>query len=75
MLMVNPVVSIIIGIFVFNEHLRGGPGYVAAEILSLVVMLSGAFVLTQSPLVAGATLDGDQGEMLGTVLPVSPIGP
>ncbi len=41
MLMVNPVVSIIIGIFVFNEHLRGGPGYVAAEFLSLVVMLTG----------------------------------
>ncbi len=75
MLMVNPVVSIIIGIFVFNEHLRGGPGYVTAEILSLAVMLTGAFILTQSPLVAGATLDGDQGEMLGTVLPVSPIGP
>ena len=51
------------------------PLCIAAEILSLVVMLTGAFLLTQSPVVAGATLDGDQGEMLGTVLPVSPIGP
>jgi hypothetical protein len=75
MLMVNPVVSIIIGIFVFDEHLRSGPWFIAAEVLSLVVMLTGAFVLTQSPLVAGATLEGDQGEMLGSIVPVSPIGP
>ena len=75
MLMVNPVVSIIIGIFVFDEHLRSGPWFVAAEVLSLAVMLTGAFVLTQSPLVAGATLEGDQGEMLGSIVPVTPIGP
>jgi hypothetical protein len=75
MLMVNPVVSIIIGIFVFDEHLRSGPWFVAAELLSLAVMLTGAFVLTQSPLVAGATLEGDQGEMLGSIVPVTPIGP
>lgn len=75
MLMVNPVVSIIIGIFVFDEHLRSGPGFIAIEVLSLAVMLAGAFVLTQSPLVAGAALEGDQGEMLGSIVPVSPIGP
>ena len=75
MLMVNPVVSIIIGIFVFDEHLRSGPGFIAIEVLSLAVMLTGAFVLTQSPLVAGAALEGDQGEMFGTVVPVTPIGP
>lgn len=75
MLMVNPVVSIIIGIFVFDEHLRSGPGFIILEVLSLGVMLAGAFVLTQSPLVAGASLEGDQGEMLGNLVPVSPIGP
>jgi drug/metabolite transporter (DMT)-like permease len=64
MLMLNPVVSVVIGAFVFKEHLRSGPGFVAGEIGSLVVMLVGAFVLTQSPLVAGSSIDGEQGEML-----------
>jgi drug/metabolite transporter (DMT)-like permease len=70
MLMMNPVVSIVIGVFVFKEHLRGGPGFVAAEVGSLAVMLAGAYVLCQSPLVAGATVDGDQGEMLRHVLTI-----
>jgi drug/metabolite transporter (DMT)-like permease len=64
MLMVNPVVSVLIGAFVFDEHLRAGPGFVVAEVLSLLVMLTGAYVLSQSPLVAGSTLEGEQGEML-----------
>ncbi|HEX3796428.1 MAG TPA: DMT family transporter [Acidimicrobiales bacterium] len=65
MLMANPVVSIVIGAFVFHEHLRSGPGFVVAEVVSLALMCAGAYVLCQSPLVAGAALDGDQGEMLG----------
>lgn len=73
MLMVNPVVSIIIGVAVFDEKLRGGPWFIAAEVLSLLVMLAGAFILTQSPLVAGSTLEGDQGEILRPV--VAPIPP
>jgi drug/metabolite transporter (DMT)-like permease len=64
MLMMNPVVSVVIGAFVFQEGLRSGPGYIAAEGAALAIMLAGAYVLTQSPLVAGATVDGDQGEML-----------
>ncbi len=71
MLMINPVVSILIGVFVFGEHLRSGPGFIAAEVLSLAVMLTGAYILTQSPLVAGATLDGEHGEMLRRVAPVA----
>jgi hypothetical protein len=63
MIMVNPVVSVIVGTFVFREHLRSGPGFIAAELVSLGLMLTGAYVLTQSPLVAGSTVDG-QGEML-----------
>jgi len=64
MLMVNPVVSVVIGVVVFREHLRSGPGYIAAEVASLGVMLIGAFVLCQSPLVAGGSDEGEQGEML-----------
>ena len=72
MLMLNPVVSVIIGVFVFEEHLRSGPGFIALEVLFLLIMLGGAYVLTQSPLVAGAPLEGDQGEMLRPVVPGAP---
>jgi drug/metabolite transporter (DMT)-like permease len=72
MLMTNPVVSIVIGAFVFRERLRSGPGFVAAEVLSLVVMGAGAYVLCQSPLVAGSSLEGDQGEMLRRVIVADP---
>jgi drug/metabolite transporter (DMT)-like permease len=67
MLMVNPVVSVIIGVFIFDERLRAAPGFIALEVLSLVVMLAGAYMLTQSPLVAGST---SEGEMLRYVAPV-----
>jgi EamA domain-containing membrane protein RarD len=61
MLMVNPVVSVLIGALVFDEHLRSGPGFIAAELLSLAVMLAGAYLLSQSPLVAAT---GPEGELL-----------
>ncbi|HVB91076.1 MAG TPA: DMT family transporter [Acidimicrobiales bacterium] len=64
MIMVNPTVSVAIGAFVFGEHLRSGPGFIAAEALALCVMLAGAYALTQSPLVAGSAVEGEQGEML-----------
>jgi drug/metabolite transporter (DMT)-like permease len=68
MLMVNPVVSVVIGVFVFQERLRSGPGFIVIEVLSLGVMLAGAFVLAQSPLVAGSSVEGSQGEMLRHVV-------
>ena len=64
MVIVNPVVSVVIGVFIFGEHLRGTPGFVVAEAVSLAVMLVGAYYLTQSPLVAGASVHGEHGELL-----------
>ena len=58
MVIVNPLVSIAIGVFVFQERLRTGPGFVAGEVLALLVMCAGAFALSQSPLVTG---DPDRG--------------
>jgi hypothetical protein len=66
MLMVNPTVSVVIGVAVFSEHLRGGAGFISAELGSLVVMLAGAYVLTQSPLVAAT---GPEGERLRLAMP------
>jgi hypothetical protein len=66
LLMVNPTVSVIVGVAVFGEHLRGGVGFISAEVASLAVMLAGAYVLTQSPLVAGT---GPEGERLRLTVP------
>jgi drug/metabolite transporter (DMT)-like permease len=75
MVMVNPVVSVVIGVVIFGERLRGGPGFVVAEAASLAVMLAGAYRLTQSPLVAEATLEGEHGELLRrTEAPAPPEG-
>jgi hypothetical protein len=51
---VDPIVSIIIGIGLFDDELRGGIGALAVDAVALLVMCAGLFVLTQSPLIAGA---------------------
>jgi hypothetical protein len=70
MVIVNPLVSITLGVVVFNEHLRTGGVYVTLEVLALAVMCFGAFILSQSPLVTGTSNEGFSGEML--VAPTAP---
>lgn len=50
---VNPLVSIAIGVTAFSERLRSGPGYVTLEVLAIAVLCAGVVVLVRSPLVAG----------------------
>ena len=65
---VNPMVSIVIGVTAFNERLRAGTGFIALDVLAIVVLCIGVVVLVRSPLVAG--MSGVQGdEYLG----VSPL--
>lgn len=64
---VNPLVSILIGVTAFEERLRDGPLFVTGEVAALGLLFAGAFVLTQSPLVAGAGQPGSPGEFLGDV--------
>ena len=52
---VDPIVSIVIGVGLFGDELRGGIGALAFDAVFLLVMCAGLFVLTQSPLIAGAT--------------------
>jgi drug/metabolite transporter (DMT)-like permease len=73
MVIVNPIVSIAIGLIVFADHLRTGSMYLAREILGLCVLFVGALVLTQSPLVSGAGKEGAPGEMLGRNLSEVPV--
>jgi len=61
----NPLVSIVLGITLFGDVLRGGELWIALEVLALAVLVLGVVVLTRSPLVAGSP-DGDTDEeMLG----------
>jgi hypothetical protein len=50
---INPLVSIVIGITAFSERLRAGAGFVTLDVLAIAVLCAGAVVLIRSPLVAG----------------------
>lgn len=50
---VNPMVSIVIGVTAFNERLRHGAAFVALDVLAIAVLFTGVVVLVRSPLVAG----------------------
>ena len=51
LLIVNPVASIIMGVFLFGDSLRIGHGRVVIEIASLIVMFISLFVLSHSSLI------------------------
>jgi len=51
---VDPIVSIVIGVGLFDDELRGGIGALAFDAGALLVMCVGLFVLSQSPLIAGS---------------------
>ncbi len=61
---VNPLVSIVLGITLFADRLRGGPLWITLELVALAVLATGVVVLARSPLVAGTQGAGDPGEML-----------
>jgi drug/metabolite transporter (DMT)-like permease len=50
---VNPTVSIAIGVTAFDERLRSGAGFVALDVVAVAVLCVGVVVLIRSPLVAG----------------------
>ncbi|HMD46344.1 MAG TPA: DMT family transporter [Acidimicrobiales bacterium] len=59
LVLVDPLVSILIGVALFEEHLRTGFPWGPLEALSLLIMFTGAFVLATSPLVSG--VKGEEG--------------
>jgi hypothetical protein len=52
LIIVNPLVSILVGHALFHETLRGGPLYVTLELFSLALMVAGAVGLSSSALIA-----------------------
>jgi hypothetical protein len=61
----NPLLSIVLGVTLFGDVLRGGALWIFLEVLALAVLVVGVVVLTRSPLVAGAADGGVDDEMLG----------
>ena len=62
---VNPLLSIVLGVSLFGDVLRGGAFWISLEVFALAVLVVGVVVLTLSPLVAGGDGEGGDGEMLG----------
>jgi drug/metabolite transporter (DMT)-like permease len=62
---INPLVSIVLGTLLFADRLRSGSGWIALEVVALLVLVVGVVMLARSPLVAGEHHAGDPGEMLG----------
>ena len=60
---VNPLLSIVLGVSLFGDVLRGGALWIVLEFVALAVLVVGVIVLTLSPLVAGG--EGGDDEMLG----------
>jgi len=54
---IDPIASIVIGVGLFDDELRGGIGALAFDAVSLLVMCSGLLILTQSPLIAGSAVE------------------
>ncbi|MGO9198879.1 MAG: DMT family transporter [Acidimicrobiales bacterium] len=57
LLIVDPIASIVIGVGVFGDNLRGGVGILSVDALSLSVMSLGLFVLCHSPLIVNTTAE------------------
>jgi drug/metabolite transporter (DMT)-like permease len=67
LIMVDPLVSILIGIVLFGDQLRTHGAWGPLEALSLLVLFTGLGVLCHSPLVAGVKgADEHQDELLST---------
>ena len=59
-MVVNPLVSIVIGATAFSERLRAGPLSVTVDVLAILLLCVGIAVLARSPLVAGVGGVGGQ---------------
>ncbi len=47
----DPLVASLLGVFIFREHLRLGPGHLAVELVALVSIVAGVVALSHSQLI------------------------
>ncbi len=55
---IDPLVASLLGVFIFKEHLRLGPGDLAVEAFALAVLVAGVLALSHSGLVHGEPVTG-----------------
>jgi drug/metabolite transporter (DMT)-like permease len=67
LVIVDPLVSIAIGVGLFGDHVQTGGGRLVGEILAMMVLFAGVLSLTRSPMVVHVkTENGEDIHMLGT---------
>jgi hypothetical protein len=62
---VNPLVSIVIGLTAFGERIRGGALYITLDVLAIAILCAGIAILARSPLITSLS-----DEYLATPAPV-----
>ncbi|MGD0381132.1 MAG: DMT family transporter [Acidimicrobiales bacterium] len=66
LVIVDPLVSIAIGVGLFGDHVQTAGGRLIGEILAMMVLFAGVFSLTRSPLVVHVKSEnGDDAQILG----------
>jgi len=61
---IDPIVSVIVGAYLFNDHLETAGWRLPVEAVAIVVVVAGVMVLCTSPLVAGAKDESGKGDAL-----------
>ena len=61
---IDPIVSVVLGIYLFDDHLNTAGWRPPVEVMSIVVVVAGVLVLCTSPLVAGAKDESGAGDDL-----------
>ena len=49
----DPLAAILLGVFLFGEHIRSGPWEIAGEVASLALVVAGAVALSHSCFILG----------------------
>jgi drug/metabolite transporter (DMT)-like permease len=62
LLIVDPIASILIGVGLFGDNLRGSPSALAVDALALAIMSLGLFILCHSPLIVGTSAEDRLGQ-------------
>jgi drug/metabolite transporter (DMT)-like permease len=61
---IDPVVSVLLGIYLFHDRLQTAGWRLPVELVAVVVVVGGVFLLSTSPLVAGAKDESGGGDKL-----------
>jgi len=61
---VDPIVSVVIGIYLFDDHLQTAGWRLPVEVVAIVLVVAGLLLLSTSPLVAGAKDESGAGDKL-----------